>query len=327
MPTGDDAAGWLMVMRGGECAAQVLERHGESAPRTAVLLVVTNAHLMSKLASAWPSWDEFFLAEHTWPLLQIDPSRLTPEQVASSLRLHPGGSSCELPPRLHSHGHTCWRTERHHPVLLRASPLEIPPALGETLDEAAAFRSPRFCHAKHTGEYLVGTKWYVWALYRLAALDHFDFFLKVDLDVVFRRPLRPAPAHAMALTGATFAHTQRLPLTDAESACGLTLDDATAAYLRAAECGDAATEAATGASFPRFFYYSNVMGGWLGLFRSPQLMAYAQHWWSWPGGWWSRWGDQQFWPHALHVVANVSEREVLKLDHWRRRGDFVHLGG
>ena len=89
-------------------------------------------------------------------------------------------------------------------------------------------------------------------------------------------------------------------------------------------------------SFKR--HYSNLIGGWNGLFRSPQMRSYASFWWNWDGGWLHRWGDQQFWSHALYVTnatrmsrvrhdGVVVGGDVISLEHHRQHREFVHTGG
>ena len=175
---------------------------------------------------------------------------------------------------------------------------------------------------------------WVWGMARVAALDYFDYWLKVDADVVFNKRLVPSPAEAMALTGAVFAHTSRLSEADGEAACAGTLDNATTAYLRAAGCAAVDPKQYDGG----MYYYSNLIGGWNGLFRSPQMRSYASFWWNWDGGWLHRWGDQQFWSHALYVTnatrmsrvrhdGVVVGGDVISLEHHRQHREFVHTGG
>ena len=144
----------------------------------------------------------------------------------------------------------------------------------------------------------------------------------------------PSPAEAMALTGAVFAHTSRLSEADGEAACAGTLDNATTAYLRAAGCAAVDPKQYDGG----MYYYSNLIGGWNGLFRSPQMRSYAQFWWNWDGGWLHRWSDQQFWAHALYVTnatrigrvrhdGVVVGGDVISLEHHRQHREFVHTGG
>ena len=71
---------------------------------------------------------------------------------------------------------------------------------------------------------------------------------------------------------------------------------------------------------------------------SPQMRSYASFWWNWDGGWLHRWGDQQFWSHALYVTnatrmsrvrhdGVVVGGDVISLEHHRQHREFVHTGG
>jgi hypothetical protein len=331
MEQSDEEIGLILTLKGGHCAREAMERNAANAPTTAVLVVATRLPLVEKLAEAWASWDEHFLDARTWVVLQVDPSRIAAARVVELLQLRAG--ACRLPKALLADGYALHTTPRGNHVLLLVKPIALPPIFN-SLDDAAAFRTPHYCHKAHTGEYLVGTKWWVWAMARVAALDYFDYWLKVDADVVFNKRLVPSPAEAMALTGAVFAHTSRLSEADGEAACAGTLDNATTAYLRAAGCAAVDPKQYDGG----MYYYSNLIGGWNGLFRSPQMRSYASFWWNWDGGWLHRWGDQQFWSHALYVTnatrmsrvrhdGVVVGGDVISLEHHRQHREFVHTGG
>ena len=124
---------------------------------------------------------------------------------------------------------------------------------------------------------MLGTKWYTLEMLRLEVLDAFDFFAKVDVDVFWLQAVDLA-----AVAAAQRAHW--LHSFDVESAfsprCSRTLHSLLPAYLEAAGCGEAHAAAAA-ARDPRTTFYSNFVMGWLGLFQSPQLLGFAQYWWSW----------------------------------------------
>ena len=92
----------------------------------------------------------------------------------------------------------------------------------------------------------------------------------------------------------------------------------TAAYIATAGCAHLQPEAMPDKDT---VFYGNVIGGWLGLWQSPQALTYNLHWWTWAQGWLlppgsHGWGDQQFWPHAVWVLG-VPDEQVLDLTSWR----------
>ena len=90
-------------------------------------------------------------------------------------------------------------------------------ALAQPLDDAANFRTPQYCHVAQRrvlGEQVVGV-----GGGEASPRSTTDYFLKVDADVVFYKRMSPTPAEAMALSGASFAHTSRLYEADGEAAC------------------------------------------------------------------------------------------------------------
>ena len=149
----------------------------------------------------------------------------------------------------------------------------------------------------------------------LEALSHFDFFAKVDVDVYVTRPIEIASP--MLRQRAHWLHTF-----DVQGAwsrgCSSTLHAHMQPYLAAAGCTteDAPTAFALAnrpGAWPTF--YTNFVAGWLGLFQSPQLLQFAQYWWSWPGGWRYRWSDQEFWTAALSVTDSWAH--VVNHSEWR----------
>ena len=89
--------------------------------------------------------------------------------------------------------------------------------------------------------------------------------------------------------------------------CDATVDEAAVTYMRSARCASGIVKREN--LERRIQWRSCFVGGWLGLLQSPQVLAYAQFWWAWPGGWLHRWGDQELWPLMLDIV-NESHRVV-----------------
>lgn len=268
--------------------------------------------------------DHHLLAPHIWLLIQVDTNadvQLADVQRALGLR-SPGVSCANLPFDLSADGYNLLHTPAGNPMLVRLQALALPAQLGGSLREAGSFRPAEYngCHPQQRLEYSAATKWYAHGLLRLRAMDYFDFFIKIDIDVTLLR--RQDPAAELVARDAWWLHTATFPA-QVPAKCDGSLADATRAFLQpgAANCPSGLVPEQVLRRTPVF--YSNYVAGWLGLFQSPQMLAYSEHWWGWPGGWRHRWGDQTFWSHALYVT-NATKR-VADLTVWRTEpASFVH---
>lgn len=286
------------------------------APMAASLLIATHDRVLVQFRAAFKTWDRFFLSAHTWLVVQVDSSaaRFTAADFAGALGLSSRGF-CRLPHSLASSGrYEVWRTSKKNSVLMLDQPVALWPPFGKKSACARAIPD---------GEYILGTKAYARALTDVEALDYFDYWIKADADISFHRhaPLLETMAH----NGAHFAHTA--VKRDSRSA---TLHNCTNAYLRAACANTPGSPAPHAMPREDFSYFSNLVGGWLGLWQSPQMIQYLQHWWNWPTGWRAgstRWTDQQFWPNALWLAGAFEQQNnirssavVLDLEAWRGEG-------
>jgi hypothetical protein len=177
--------------------------------------------------------------------------------------------------------------------------------------------------------YVLANNWYPHDLFRLRVLDLFDWFVKIDDDVKF---LGTLPHHPVANASARrqfFVHTSRWPFYDADE-CTIGSDVFKEEYLRneSARCGRAVAPIAGRERWwkdRRTILAGNFLGGWLGLFASPQLLHFSRQWHTYsPGMWEHRWGDQQYWCGALGLVTR-GPAEWSNLYSWRDRY-FCHAG-
>jgi hypothetical protein len=95
-----------------------------------------------------------------------------------------------------------------------------------------------------------------------------------------------------------------------EEACTIGTDRFMAEYLanETRSCSGAAVTPAAAAQCwyadRQTIFYSNFVGGWLGLLASPELLCFSRLWYDYqPGIWAHRWGDQQYWCNALGLVT------------------------
>ena len=68
---------------------------------------------------------------------------------------------------------------------------------------------PPFCSAP--ANYISGTRWYTNEMLHLGILQSYDYFVKLDLDIIFLRPIEIHLLQDMHRKGAVFAHTAEYP--------------------------------------------------------------------------------------------------------------------
>ena len=210
----------------------------------------------------------------------------------------------------------CGVTQRRHPILLLHSLFDAPHGLRETSLEVqpAAYKA---CYHRHTFEYALGTKHYTLPTLTLDVMDHFDFFVKLDVDV---RLL----AHVDINKEMTTRGAYWLQGTDdgvASEICQATLNVCLQAFVQShgTRCS---RQPPSYLLKPRIrSFNSPFVAAWLGTLQAPLVLQYAQLWWTWPGGWDHRWGDQEFWMHALWL-AQVNHTRVANVSHewWLTKG-------
>jgi hypothetical protein len=284
---------------------------------TAVVVVLSSSPTTKRLAQVLPSWDRFLLGPRVALVAHVSPEQ-DRSMVSSVLGLQ-RAPRCRL--ALPS-DHACSCTANGNPTIMVRRRVALPAGLSGQ-EGRLDVRPKSFCSA-HGMEYVVSTKAYTLPMLTLEALQHFDFFAKVDVDTFMLRPVDVAAT--MMSEGAHWLHT--FDVTSAYSSrCSVTLQEHLTPYLIGAGCTARQTPsahalAAVRGAWPTF--YSNFVAGWLGLFQAPQMLQYAQYWWSWPGGWRYRWSDQEFWGAALSVAE--AWRRVVNLSGWRGQR-FVHCDG
>ena len=216
----------------------------------------------------------------TWAFFQTDETlaNFTAAQAAAALSLH-GRNWCGLPRRLAEAGYLIYQTKKRQNILMLGRSIASWPPFG---------REPRHVNS---GELLLAWKWIVHAVHSIEALDFFDFWLKIDSDVAFQHP---APfLEQMTTHGAHFMHTM---IRKENPGMAQDLLNCTAAYLATAGCSHLQPEAMPD---PHSVFYGNAIGGWLGLWQSPQALTHNMHWWTWA------------WPDSPSRLARLGRSAVL----------------
>lgn len=266
--------------------------------KVAVVVVISNQKYLSQLSCAFPSWDAHLLSSAIIPIVHIDMSVGT-SNVLQELRLRITACAAAFSQ------HVCGITHNENVVVLILKEFMHPASIN--VEQSKEIHSKGDC--AQTVEYGLFTKYYCFPMLQLDVLNAFDFFAKIDADITFTKTVDLVDV--LWNEESYFMHT--LQMESDYPPCALTLQQSTWTYTQAAACAFSPPD-----DFRplRKVFYSNFVVGWLGLFQSPQMLQYAEFWWSWPGGWRFRWSDQQFWTTALFVGA-VDSKHVTDMSVWR----------
>jgi hypothetical protein len=286
-------------------------------------------HIRNVFTRWWPGWRRRFLPRVPYLLLVLVVERhpnMTLDGVGTLLNLtrvdcsasRTLASACALCRSLDS-GYEIF-TPSGQPgdffVLLTLMTFPTPSwvAPGTIEEVARTWRDPTV-HFPY--QYIAMNVWYAHPLFKLQLLDYFDYWVKVDLDVGWAAPFPHDLRRVVADSEALFFHTQLMhdpkPITR-----GLReVRNDFMAHERS-RCRAPVRPRARGAAFfedVSSAFYGNFIGGWLGFFTSPEVLAFGHHWYNATDLWRNRWGDQQFWCQAIGLFHNGSR--TLDLTHWR----------
>ena len=127
--------------------------------------------------------------------------------------------------------------------------------------------------------------------------------MKIDSDVSILRPVR---LEGLLKADVAFVHTAKLPADG--PGCDRSALSVAERYCRNTWLN------------PHTVYYGNFVIGWLGLFTSPEALAFSMY--HWRNGWEHPWTDQTFWHYAL--LATRATHLVHDASFLRRDGFFQH---
>ncbi len=139
-------------------------------------------------------------------------------------------------------------------------------------------------------------------LSQLRILDYFDYWWKIDDDVRWFNRLPMDLTAQLVAERSIFFHTQMD--FDPWPCIGAPLGQSIELFLHSESelCGRSLAAAAADAPWwtnDTVIYLSEFVGGWLGMYTSPELLEYGRIWNYYDSAMWKlRWGDQQFWTKA-----------------------------
>eukprot|EP00934_Nitzschia_sp_Nitz4_P008934 Nitzschia sp. Nitz4//scaffold113_size70149//57217//58120//NITZ4_005960-RA/size70149-snap-gene-0.140-mRNA-1//1//CDS//3329533371//8924//frame0 len=154
---------------------------------------------------------------------------------------------------------------------------------------------PPMCQAPV--EYIQGTMWYTNEMLHLGILKRYDYWVKLDPDVVFIHPIDWHVLLDMDVQGAVLGHAAEYPATT-PAPCSAGLSDAIETYLKS---HTTCAKPVIVQNADR--YYTNFLVGKTSVFQSPQILELARWLAEYPEGYYRhRWTDQIFWYIALQLA-------------------------
>jgi hypothetical protein len=173
---------------------------------------------------------------------------------------------------------------------------------------------PKQCQAPIP--YIQATKWYVDEMLHLAILQEYDYFVKLDTDVVFLKPLPIDLVHDMTLRGAVFAHTGQYP-EHIVAPCGKGITAAVQEYRQQltgtnTTRGDFCSRYHPTLAKDADLYYSNFILGSTDFFQSHSILNFGRFLAEHPKGFFRyRWTDQIFWHFAMGLAISKDFEDTV----------------
>jgi hypothetical protein len=210
--------------------------------------------------------------------------------------------------------------------------------------------TPRSCQAPKS--YIQATRYYTRELLHLAILKEYDYFIKLDTDILLTRTIPFNLLHDMSVKGAVFAHTaQYLPKGSKTCAMGiqaavLNFTSTMSSKLNPKsgppelEQGWRGSMCSVSPEVQRDTdeYYTNFVLGLVKFWQSPFVLAFSTFLNEFPEGFFRyRWTDQIFWHYAMalflkgrsfqdYVVDYTDLRCMPLVNCWQSSYNFQRFG-
>jgi hypothetical protein len=210
-------------------------------------------------------------------------------------------------------------------IFLGKTILEYPQYIQEDKSVLSQPITPRSCQAPT--EYIQATRWYTLELLHLGILPEYDYFLKIDTDILFVESIPFHLMQDMSNRNAIFGHTAEYhPKGSKTCAQGIqqaVLNFTEIMQARTAETSTSSTRFSSG--LPTWKgslctispetqrdtdqYYTNFIIGKVDFWQSPWVLEFASFLNEFPKGFFAyRWTDQVFWHYAMGLfLTNFQE--------------------
>ena len=189
--------------------------------------------------------------------------------------------------------------------------------------------------------YVEGTAWYTYQMFRDHAkfLRKYKFFLKIDYDVYFFKPMYFKILNSFKNKNIVFMHGGMAY----HEGCAKNARQISISYLEKFNLTSKSKKARVVNSKGKYFlidipsssdiYYTNFMGGRMSFFSSAGTLRYAKYLFDRGEYFKTRWTDQVYWHNALGIHIQNFEKHVVSLEQYRfkpnilpslREHSFVH---
>jgi len=172
---------------------------------------------------------------------------------------------------------------------------------------------PRFCSAPLN--YISGTRWYSNEMLHFGILQNYDYWVKLDIDILF---LRTFPIHLlqdMYRKGAVFSHTAEYGEAGSQT-CTRGSRRAVQAFINSTAVfpwkREMCSQGYTTLQRDTDQYYTNLVVGSTAFWQSPAVLRFARYLSEYnPGFYRYRWTDQMFFHNAMGLFLDSYKEHVL----------------
>jgi hypothetical protein len=229
-------------------------------------------------------------------------------------------------------------------VFLASTILEYPYYIQQNPSILTKPLIPRSCQAPRG--YIQATRWYTKGLLNLAILKEYDYFLKIDTDVVFVESVPFYLLQDMAMKNAVFGHTAEYHPRGSKT-CAMGINAAmvnfteTHTHRKYVQTDLPPWNGTLCSIEPEVQrdadqYYTNFIVGRVEFWQSPWILEWSNFLNEYPEGFFKyRWTDQIFWHYAMglflrnfkeYVVDFTTLRCMPNPDCWQSSYNFQRYG-
>ena len=206
--------------------------------------------------------------------------------------------------------------------------------------------TPKACEAPRN--YIQATRWYTKELLNLGILSEYQYFLKLDTDIIFTESIPFYLLQDMANKNAVFGHTAEYHPKGSKT-CAMGITQATRAFLDAWAQTEDSYNSTRLPPWNKTFcsiepelkrdadqYYTNFIIGKVEFWQSPWVLEWSRFLNEYPEGFFTyRWTDQIFWHYTMglflqrfkdYVVDYTDLRCMPHPNCWYSSYNFVRYG-